>query len=533
MSIIYIFIIFLSLTGENIPHYRIETTEVKDSLNRKDIINIDDIQSIYPLCVFSANGIGSVDITGAGSSRSTIFFNGVKMNLPQNNHYSLLNIPLLLADAIVVYRNDGLFSKYGGGMAEIETSNDVIYKMLFKEDYGKFMRMTIPLQVNTNISIGTEEVSNHYNYHDNIRIYNPNNWRHNYYFMFSNSIFPVLYFSEIKYGIPSSSMEILYTSYVKRKEYLGSFDKYNVKIDIHYTDEWFKKDEGMYFYNNNYKNTYFNMQYYWKTSFADIIPYFTFEQTDGNVIKNKQRIVWGSKYLMSFYKCLLDIDISVEDKTILPPSFGLKYNSSYTIDIAFFHNMPSFNDLYWPQTIYAQGDSLLFAENGVSFDMKKGWKNYNLEIYASFWYNGIIWYEEDGIWRPHNESFFYIFSPTLFYKNKYLDLFANLNIVRNDNFYLPYKPLYNIGGRFKKETDFFFYGVKGFLKGKMYLNTANTDYSSAYWIINPFIGFDYKEYKIEFFIYNLFNTRYEEFYGYPGQGRELSLQISLKKRRFE
>ncbi len=518
----WIFIIFFLYT-DSLQTYKLEETIVKDSLIKQEIQTYTEIQTFLPINIFSSNGLGSIDINGNGSTRSIISFNGVMINLPQNNFYSLTRIPQLLIDYIKM-SNASIVSN-GKGTIYLKTSSSPNIIFMFENDYAKNMQFSFNIS-NTNIKAGITDIDNHFN--EESRIKSPNNYKKQTYFFITNKYFPIVYFSSLYQGIPSNSFEILHTSRILSNEAIVGIKNNNLYISLHYTNDHYIKNEGMYYYNDIHKNYTLKTSYLINYKSFPIKPYIKYERINSTKIGIKDRLLYGINIGFTYKNITLNIKQTLNKTQYIIPSINIDYSKKiFAIKVGTFTHLPSFNDLYWPRTTFAEGNPDLKEEKGVyaDFRIKKG--IFNIELYTSIVYNGIIWQNSGDIWGPYNESMFLNTSLIFEIDYKNIHFYINPRITRTMQYWIPYKPVYLMGLSYTKQIGLSICGINLYSKGFYYTSVSNVDRIDGYTIISPFIKIKYKDFLIKYEIYNITNTIYEEPYGYESNGRTFNIFIKI------
>jgi len=210
------------------------------------------------------------------------------------------------------------------------------------------------------------------------------------------------------------------------------------------------------------------------------------------------------------------------------------------------YRAPSFDDLYWPPSGGAEGNSSLKPETAYEADAGLSWQRNDTALsasaYARYVHDVILWQEnDDGIWRPTNfgdalypgleveaktriEPWQFSISYSFLYS---FVLSGNLKLA--DDKRVPYVPIHSLdalvsysAGSFGASFDFSYKGLRYLTTdNKAYLPSAFLAGASLRWKLSRSLSL-----KIEG--NNLFNERYESIQGYPTPGFSLSTSLSYK-----
>lgn len=253
------------------------------------------------------------------------------------------------------------------------------------------------------------------------------------------------------------------------------------------------------------------------------IPFFCSSRWD---CCDKGKLLWAVRS---------GVALSIDDSTAV-----LSLNGSKN------YRRPCFNDLYWPEDEFAEGNENLDPENSIeaeislSFSVSPGLRFFTTGFYAVT-EDLIIWLPgEEGLWRPENiarakriglES-----SGWMEWGNSSFS--ANLTLMRstdetrdsiNEGNLLPYRPEITWGCQ--ADMDFSFLAVTLNLTGTgiRFINRSQTADLPAYSILGGSLDVPVSNsYTIGFYGTNILDENYEETNGFRGDSRELGLFIRWK-----
>jgi outer membrane cobalamin receptor len=275
---------------------------------------------------------------------------------------------------------------------------------------------------------------------------------------------------------------------------------------------------------------------------------FNFDYIKSTDIKEQKRFYGGGFFELPIYftgRFTLTPSVRYDYYSDFKGSFNFKVGcvfkisetASFKSSIARSYRAPTFNDLYWPEDPWAEGNPDLKPETGYSFDLgfTKIGEKIQFDIYGFVRYikDYILWMPgEDNIWRPSNWGkalYPGLETQLTFYFLKYFTSGINYTFLYTfvltsdyklkDNKRIPFIPMHsvNIFFSFKGEKNYF--SIEGYFNSLRYLRASNSAYLPSYIIFNlHYKRFLSKKLTLFIKIENLFNEQYEVMVGYPMPG---------------
>jgi len=223
--------------------------------------------------------------------------------------------------------------------------------------------------------------------------------------------------------------------------------------------------------------------------------------------------------------------------TELSPGINVVYNFNKSVKlhglVARCFRAPTFNELYWPATSWAEGNPALQPEEGISAEIGLDGNVSNKFIWGLTYFRNdfddlIDWAAgNDGIWRPANVSSALsegIECETKAYLGKSFETDFNYTYTRakdeEADKYRTYWPKHKFSSGISYKNT---HGTKLHLTGqyvtKRFTNTSNTDHLDDYFTA----GLDLqqklrKDLKVFISLDNIFNRKYQRVKGYPLPG---------------
>jgi len=217
--------------------------------------------------------------------------------------------------------------------------------------------------------------------------------------------------------------------------------------------------------------------------------------------------------------------------------YSLSSSTSLKASISKSYRAPTFNDLYWPQDSFSQGNPDLRPETGygVEAGISRREKRLQLDLFgfARYVKDVILWQPgDDSIWRPTNwgeglypgvEANFSVRPLT------WLSLDADYTFIYSfvlsggfglgDNRRLPMIPVHEadlgVGLHGERES----LGITSHYESLRYLKTSNTAYLPSHYVVDVSYRRNLRERLVlTLAVDNLFNEHYEITAGYPIPG---------------
>jgi len=273
-----------------------------------------------------------------------------------------------------------------------------------------------------------------------------------------------------------------------------------------------------------------------------------YEKIDSTELGNNKRVYGGGfievpVYLTGRFTLLpvLRYDYYSDFKGDVNFKLGVVYTLSNILSlkgsISKSYRAPTFNDLYWPQDAFAEGNPDLNPETGYSFDIGVTRVNENLQYnifgFLRYIQDVILWQPgDDDIWRPSNWGeavypgietnltvhFLDSFTVNMGYTFLYTFVLSG-DFKLKDNRRLPMIPVHkaDVGFEYRKEKDLF--NISSGYESIRYIKTSNAAYLPSQYTVNA----HYKRTITDSFsllisVDNLFNEDYEIETGYPMPG---------------
>jgi outer membrane cobalamin receptor len=229
---------------------------------------------------------------------------------------------------------------------------------------------------------------------------------------------------------------------------------------------------------------------------------------------------------------------------MLSSSLSLKANFSKSF------RAPGFDDLYWPEDSWAEGNPGLEPETGYNFEIGISLYKNNLQfdsfLFMRFVKDVILWQPgDDDIWRPSNwgEGLYpglenslcinFLENFTINVNYSFLYSFAlSGDYEFSDNKRLPMLPLHelDLGFNFKNEKNNI--SATAHYSSLKYLRVSNSAYMPAVFTLDLFYKRKLsKNFSIYFRVDNIFNAQYESVAGYPMPGILLTIGVAMEIER--
>ena len=603
------FIFFLSLTSLLYPEENIETITItakaikeQNITSPRSIITEDEITSLAgattPEIISSVMGVqlskmgnsaqpSFISIRGSSPEQVLVLLNGKRMNSSQGGGVDLSTIPPESIKEIEVIQGAGS-AVYGanafGGVVNIKTKDSEASYLTLK--YGT------DLESQNTFSININKNSNNFNISSIIlAIYNPGNYNfidHNKEQKRINSDIKSLSTSlNLIWLIDSFEFSLNNNLYIADKGVPGlvEFPSKSARmedLEIHSSlnidfEEIFHFDVSF----QNKKRDYTdkdaplgpidsNHDY---NSISSLISYKDFIELSGNydylesteidakyIDRSKMSLFISPKII--FHKLLIKpsirVDFISEQKPLCSWNMGFSYSIDnderfiLTADIGSAYRLPSFNDLFWPETSFATGNPELKNEEAIITDLSLLTKlTGNLTLKTTLYYHNISnliqWNPgPGGIWTPKNlgraeikgiESELSYLLDTLPI-NGYIEGRLNytyLSALNRESGILYNKLLIN-RAKHKGNLILIYYhnsdlkiSLDFSYTGKRYITSANTKNYPGYLLLD--INSSYpisRNINLSVYVKNLLNKKYEDYRGYPIPGINAGINIEYR-----
>lgn len=272
-----------------------------------------------------------------------------------------------------------------------------------------------------------------------------------------------------------------------------------------------------------------------------------------NYVKNMNNSTSSAKheydvtagYIENHLDILQNLKVNLSARVDDYSNFGTQFNPSIDFLYALnenikFHGLasrsfraPTFNDLYWPDEVWAKGNPDLKPEKGLTEELGIELKankyfNSDLTYYHSDYKQLIQWSDNgSGVWQPENISSAAIDGLELknkFYISDNLDLDLNYTYLiardKDTHKYLVYQPKNKVDAKLK------YHGyngltveLRGQLTGLRFADAANNTKVKSFFTLGISVAKKIKN-GITCFAYidNLLNQKYQVIEGYPMPG---------------
>ncbi len=227
-------------------------------------------------------------------------------------------------------------------------------------------------------------------------------------------------------------------------------------------------------------------------------------------------------------------DYWFNEKSFKPSFFaGLTLSPGFYTSFSTGYRLPTFNDLYWPESVYAHGNPDLKTENLEEFEL--GFKRFlnftkiNISLFFRNYRDLIKWSPVDrGIWTPINLDSvkirgldgnvqFKIGKISLLVFGEYIDtVFSKMHLI--------YYPMNKIGLTLN-------YGMNALSIvriGRRYERLTGPKTMPPVTLVNLHLGFSMGKNSIFLEITNLTNRSYSLIRGYPAPGRQWRVKLETK-----
>jgi outer membrane receptor protein involved in Fe transport len=217
-------------------------------------------------------------------------------------------------------------------------------------------------------------------------------------------------------------------------------------------------------------------------------------------------------------------------------SRSIKRNFFVLISLARTYREPTFNELYWPQDPFAQGNLKLSPEKGTNLDLgfRIATKNvlFSGTTFLKHISNEIVWIQEDK-YTPVNYTVarHYGLNLSLFHSHGPISTDLNINVQKSYLSNMPYlyRPEISLSALIK----FFFTSFSFTYIGKRPERPNSTKMMPPVYLLSTSVAknFELKNMKFEISggAENVLNVNYSLIPGYPQPGRSFYLELEIRR----
>lgn len=535
-----------------------EEIEKENPRNISDLL--DDFSSVYIHDYGALGALKSVDIRGMGSARSLILINGFPINNPRSGGIDLSFLPVDFIEKIEILRGPAS-AIYGanavGGVVNIITKKKPLRKKIYSKSYygsyetfinenifsQKFNNSSLILTTSYRTSDGHRENSDFYS----------RNFFLNYNFFYNKG---ELNFSFNHYqdqgGLPGSKS---WPDLDDRQEQLRRL------LELSGRHDFFPLSINYKLYYSNFRLDFIETPQPLNKDTHDTVWYgidFNIEQRRENHSfilgynyqdnKNKssktakhsyyQNALYALLRINTFEPFWFDLGLRFDDYSHfgseLTPSTGLSYRTDFGkfyFNYAHAYRVPTFNDLYWPDTGWAKGNPNLRPEKARNFEAGFETNLSATDIGISYFHSRlkdmISWtVDTSGVWMPQNINRAIIQGVEFkaernLLENLKLKLFYTFLRARDREReeYLIYRPKHKLNLILEYDKERSWFRIKNQFLSERFTDTSNTRKLNSYFVVDLHAGYRIKD-DLEFFlsIYNLLNRKYARVENYPLPG---------------
>lgn len=500
------------------------------------------------------NALSTININGISSEQNKVMVEGIQMNSPQNGYADLSTLPNNLFDDAVIALGPQS-SAYGnnaiGGVVDFSFS-------------------TTPETIPNNVSVAFD---NGHNY----SLYLKHNGKYNAGFFSSVGKNDFAYkdmYGRLRHRENNSFLKS--TVYFKRhniffmNNYLRSADPGPTNMPN--TDAFSlenntffkvsKKNAALSF--SNFHNHYQNLRYFYgpiddihnfsvislnasqknKFGFLEIVEGVRDNFSFGNSTKlgkrHKNEALFSERLKISPIKSF-GIDgiggITYSSRIYLNYKLQLTKQVKDFKIISLFssgYNLPTFNELYWPATGFAQGNENLKAEKGQGTEIRITDKLVRVRAFYYLYDNLIKWQPNPIIWMPANidkvRSFgFDVGGKYSIWRFRFNSGYSfNQTVDVSTGKYVVYLPQEKINASVKYKGGRFFVGFSADYEGFRFLNPQNTTWLNGFLVVNSRYGIDFGSFLITATVDNMLNSVYAYEDKYPMPLRLFEMKMKYK-----
>lgn len=305
----------------------------------------------------------------------------------------------------------------------------------------------------------------------------------------------------------------------------------------------------------------------WTIYFANNVTYYTSvdysldildstnckKDFDKNILKSAFGFSNSLEINISNLNIYPSLKLLVQEKNIIPiPKINFTYffsknkTKNLNINIYRMFTFPTLNQLYWTESVYANGNPNLKNEDGYGIDIIYRFAKENItfdtSLFSMYYTDKIQWQNHNNKWTPKNIG-----------EALYVGGYVGFNYIINKNFEFNFKYDLNISYLLTGEytikdnkrimytptnifTSNIIYNYKNLklifsccFTGKRYISNLNINFLKEYIIFDIALNYKINE-KINcyFTIKNLTNTTYEEIENYPMPNTSIKMGVKTK-----
>ncbi len=514
----------------------------KPSLSSKPLSFLT-ISGVYPRSYINMTGLS---IRGSGMEEIKVLFEGIPIKSPQNGYFDFDLIPSdLIGGFETLLTGNSSYFGYDAmaGLVNIRLTKEInTLKFGIGRNYFSLTTLAglLPTQstfVKAGFSWETTPESYKVKYRSK-KIEVKNTGRQNFFGFtkFIHKNFSILLaFSRSKRGIPIIPGGLTHTpDSIFENLFMGSIKSNSAEFS-------FMLDNFAYQPFSGSRDRHLTGRFELKLTPVKFINLRAFwEGIRSSSLENHSRHGFALSFNYSEKKGIIYPFVSISgDYWINEGSFKPSFFAGITLIPGFYgsfstgYRLPTFNDLYWPHSAYAEGNPDLKTENLEEFEL--GFKRYfdhakvNLSLFFRNYKDLIKWAPvNNGIWTPINLDNVKIkgldgkiqltggnFSFSI--SGEYIDtVISRLNLI--------YYPLNKINLTLGWKGN----GISIIQLGKRYERLTGPKTLPPVTLVNLHLGFSFGKNSIFLEITNLTDKSYSLIRGYPAPGREWKLKIETK-----
>ncbi len=486
-------------------------------------------------------GIASFGIRGSGTEENTLLLEGIKIENPIS-YANLIHIPNAFLRRIAIFPS-GASSYFGSNGIGGVLSFNLRRKPYIYYSYGSFSTHEAGFVLsknfyNASLIFGTDILysKNNYTYRDEFeRTYT---WRNA--DISKGSFYTLARLNNIKYVNFTSYMDTGSPGIIG-SELLNTRIKDLMELNgLVYKNEYVRvKLSGAHFYNHyiskdfNTDDTHasgdisINLKSVSKKSFW---ASYSYQYAKSTRIGQRKRHILKAGYIFSqwkYYTGAFRIEELIGHKPVILMDLSF-IRDNFSISASRNFRMPTMNELYWPEELFARGNVALKNEYGYDVECGYRLEQFKGFIYARIIENYISWINNKGVYEPTNLERVYVYGFDLYYKFHIKSLMFLLEASLNRSLYrgyqLQYRPLAKVVGSIKYRGA----GLEWIYISPRPEITGPTRYMKAVILFNALYKRAYKKLMFGIMLNNIFDVSYQSVRGYPTKGRNIKIWVNIK-----